>query len=138
MKKMITLILAVLLICCSAGCTANVNEDFPTISKNKVESISVWTQHTANSRELDAAEMETVIKLYNQSQYMGEANGNGGTPEWGVCVSFKNGDVLYMNEFNGREDFEVSWYTAAGTKAWYYINNQEMMVFITKIIETMD
>lgn len=136
MKKWMALVLFVVLVLLSVGCTAK--DDSTSISSAQVESISVWAGYSGDEKQLTKQETKTFIQLYNQSQHMGKANGNGGTPEWGVRVSFKNGDVLCINEFNGREDFEVSWYTADGMKAWCYINNQELMDFITEIIETMD
>lgn len=135
MKKYIAIILTVTLIFLCVGCATN--QDFPTITAAEVESIHVWVQGTYNEMQLNTDDMQTFITLYNRSQYMGEATGNGGTPEWGVFVCYKNGDELYMNEFNGFEDFEVSLHTSTGKKAWCYINNQDLMRFLTEKVKNI-
>ena len=135
MKKYIVIIMVFAFIFLCIGCTAS--EDYPGISSTQVESVHVWVQGTYNEIQLNEDDMETFVALYNQSQYMGEGTGNVGTPEWGVFVCYKNGDELYINEFNGFEDFEVSLHTSTGKKAWCYINNQELMGFLTEIVEGM-
>ena len=130
MRAFVVLLFVFLFLC--VGCTAV--ENGLEISAKDVASVHVWLVGKSGDIPLDSAETATFIDLYNQSEYMGEANGNGGTPEWGVCVSFKNGDVLYINEFNGREDFEVSWYTAVDTKAWYYVNNPELLNYMAELL----
>ena len=137
MKKYIAIILAATFLFLCFGCT-NKN-DFPTISASEVESIHVWAEGTYNEIQLNTHEMKTFIKLYNKSEYKGEGTGNGGTPEWGVFVCYKNGSEMYINEFNGRNlDFELSLHTASGQEAWCYINNQELMKFIQEKVEKME
>lgn len=136
MRKYIAFVMLFVFLFLCVGCAAD--ENGLEISAKDVASVHVWLLGKSGDIPLDSAEMKTFIQLYNQSQYMGEANGNGGTPEWGVQVSFKNGEVLTINEFNGREDFEVCWHTAVGEKAWCYINNQKLLDYVTEIVSSFD
>ena len=136
MKKYIAIILAVTFVFLCIGCSAS--NDYPQISYAQIESVHVWAQGTYNDMQLNVDEMKTFITLYNQSQYMGEGTGNGGTPEWGVFVCYKNGDELYINEFNGSEDFEISLHTSTGKKAWCYVNNQELINYLQEMVTQLD
>ena len=132
MRRYIAVVLLFVFLFLCVGCAAD--ENGLEIFAKEVASVHVWSQGKSGDILLDSAETATFIDLYNQSEYMGEANGNGGTPEWGICVSLKNGDELYINEFNGREDFEVSWYTAVDKKAWCYVNNPELLSYMAKLL----
>ena len=124
--RRIVLIMLCFLLCFLVGC----NGRYKTIDEEKIVSAEVWT-HNGNY-ELNDDELTEVIKLYNASEYQGKATGEGGTPEFGVIISFENGDWLYVNEFCGKSgDFEA-FYKA--TKA-FYLDNEELLSYVRELCE---
>ena len=104
------------------------------IEANEVERIAVWTQITEEC-ELNADDSAKFIELFNSSKYEGKGTGEGGTPEFGICVYFRDGIYLLVNDFcfAGR-DFEVSLRDSDGnTKAWYYLSSEELYTFVSEL-----
>ena len=97
----------------------------------RVEKI-VISFNQAEGYELTAAESAAFIKSYNTSAYAGEGTGEGGTPEFGITVHFRDGSILRVNDFSAMgRNFEVSLRDAAGDKkAWYYVNSEELYAFV--------
>lgn len=105
------------------------------IEANEVERIAVWTQITEEC-ELNADDSAKFIELFNSSKYEGKGTGEGGTPEFGICVYFHDGTYLRANDFSGfaGRDFEVSFCDSDGNKKeWYYISSKEFYTFVLEL-----
>ena len=125
MKRIILIPLS-LLLCFLVGC----NGRYQTVSIEDVESVSVWTH--SGRYELTEDEATKFIELYNNSEYKGKATGEGGTPEFGVIISLKNGKEMHVQEFCGKHaDFEAF----GNAKNSFYLDNQEILSYITKLCE---
>ncbi len=124
--KRIVLIAFCLLLCFLVGC----NGHYKTVDIEEVASAKVWTHN--GSYELNAEELTELIKLYNSSEYKGEATGEGGTPAFGVSVEYGNGKELVVNEYGWKSiQFEVFENSSKG----FYLNNEELLSFIMKLCE---
>ncbi len=103
------------------------------IDANQVERIEVWHQ-LGGSLELTADDSARFIDLYNSSKYEGKGTGDGGTPDFGILVYFRDGTYLSASDFFGK--LEVSLRTAdGGQKAWYYISSKELYTFVSELAD---
>lgn len=134
MKKRISLILAVILLLGLSSCAILTNKRFPQIDTQQVESISFWSY--AASKQMNSEDIDKFIQLYHGSRYSGQGTGEGGTPEFGVEVCFKDGAILYVNDFQALDrDFEVALIDASGERTeWCYINNQKLLEYLLSLI----
>ena len=110
---------------------------FERIETSQVERIVLWTQTTVDEYELNAEESAKFIELFNSSKYAGKGTGEGGTPEFGIRVYFRDGAYLRVNDFAALgKDLEVSLHDSEGKeKAWYYISNEELYTFVSELSE---
>ena len=104
------------------------------IEANQVKRITVWTQITEEC-ELNADDSAKFIALFNSSKYEGKGTGEGGTPEFGICVYFCDGTYLLVNDFGCLgKDFEVSLRDSDGNdKEWYYLSSEELYTFVSEL-----
>jgi len=111
-------------------------KEIERIEEQQVEKISIWT-HTIERYELNAEDSAKFIELYNAAKYAGEATGEGGTPEFGIHVSFRDGTQLYVNDFYGK--FEVWLDDADGDKKeWHYIGSNDLYNFVSELANKID
>lgn len=93
------------------------------IDPDQIERIDLHT-HTERA-VLDTEDQDRFITLYNAATNGGRPNGEGCTPEYGFTVYFKGGDVLFVNEFCGRHDFETS---------RNYLNSDDLVSFAEEML----
>ena len=109
---------------------------FQKISPRQVEKIVLFTSSNHSSDvALDADEVNEFVELYNSAGYGGLANGEGGTPELGVTIYFRNGAILHINEFGGHHDFEVFRVHFGIKGRAYYIDSDKLNDFLLALVE---
>jgi len=62
-----------------------------------VKKAVVWTHQPEN--QLTEDEVLKIIEEYNKSKYGRRATGEGGTPDFGLIIFFKNGQKTLVNDF---------------------------------------
>ena len=133
MKRYIAYILLLALLFLRIGCSTD--DRLPQITVNNVGSIELWTNQLLTEVKLTDDEMKAFVKLYNRSQYHSEGIGTGGTPEYGAVVHYKGGRAILVNEFNGNDaGAEVSLYSVTGEKAWCYVSNSKLSVYMAQLL----
>ena len=109
---------------------------FGNINARQVEKIVFYTDSNRSTGiVLDADETKEFIKLFNTSKYGGLTNGEGGTPDLGVAVHFRNGAILYVNEFGGHHNFEAHRAHAIIKGKGYYLDSGELCDFMLALEE---
>ena len=107
-----------------------------SINANRVEKIVFYADSNRSTGiVLDADETKEFIKLFNASKYGGLTNGEGGTPDLGVAVHFRNGAILYVNEFGGHHNFEAHRAHAIIKGKGYYLDSGELCDFMLALEE---
>ncbi len=129
MKKAAALLLAVVMLLSVTGCGHD------QVDLSDVEKVSLWPLGI----DLPEEESDKIIELYNQATYRGEATGEGGTPEYGFIIYFKNGSCILVQEFLGQQDFEVSFRGSDGKRIkdqpTIYLDNSELLSYVQELIE---
>jgi len=113
------------------SCSGN---SFKQIKNEDIVEVSVWANLPENdwstfTKELTDDELSNFILLYNKSQYNGKSSGEGGTPDFGAIIKFKNGDSYSLNQFAGKSDFEV----VMKNHQSFYLNNSDMFDYLNEI-----
>ena len=70
--------------------------------------------------------MLKIIEEYNKSKYGRRATGEGGTPDFGLIIFFKNGQKTLVNDFYGK--VEVS-----HNKKSFYLENENLYHLIKEL-----
>ena len=125
MKRILALLICLMMLLSLSACGSS----FKHIKIDEVKSITAWILEdgdTQISRELTQEEIKTFLELYNASTYVGKATGEGGTPQYGATIEFKNDHYLFVNEFCGN--------TADIESGKSYINNKELLEFIKNCV----
>lgn len=98
-----------------------------------MERIEFWHQF-GEGFELNAEDSARFIELFNASKYEGKGTGEGGTPDFGIRVYFRDGTSLSATDFSGK--LEVSIFSAdAEKKAWYYLSSNELYAFLLELAD---
>lgn len=130
MKKLVMLVLSFVLVLSLVSCGGN--DEYPKISSRKVEKISLLGTDGI-IKDFSSDEVKTFIKLYNESEFVGNHTEDigGTTPDYGALIYFEDGSYFQIWECIavGRE-FEVNAFNSNGEQeACFYLNNQEMKDF---------
>lgn len=131
-------VLFISILCVLVACVlVLVCEDNPAqIDVNQVETIAVWDYIQDNCIEIDAADTERFLKLYNSSKYGGKATGEGGTPEFGAIVHYADGKSLYVSDFHCLgHDFEVYLYGRNGKGQAYFVDSEELYEYVLELVK---
>jgi hypothetical protein len=80
-------------------------------------------------------ETDTFIKLFNEAEYVGLSNGEGGTPRYEIKVYYRDGSVLRISEFGSvKAKFEVSLGIGDGYFGIaHYFKSDELEAFIEEV-----
>lgn len=101
------------------------------LDQSSIEEIEIWTE-SSKASELTEEQKAEFIKLYNAAEYDGKANGQGGTPQFGIYIDLNDGTKLSVNDFFTK--LEVTVRNKKGKiKAWYYINSKELYTFMSEL-----
>lgn len=133
-KQKLLQILSVLLIAALSISLFTACHKIEEIEESQVEKIVLWV-HVKEDYELTAAEAAKFIELYNSSTCGGEGTGEGGTPEFGIVVYFRDGTTLRANDFE--DSLEVTLHDSNEQRtAWYYVKGEELYQFVSDLAET--
>lgn len=130
-KWMIIALCALLLVGLFWVCRGNINR----IDANTVLKVSFGSTPEFDGWSVE--DTETFIDLFNEAQYAGKGTGEGGTPDITVFVYFKDGSYMWVSDFDGRGlDFEVTLHGSdKKIDAWYYLNSEELKIFILEMLD---
>ena len=106
------------------------------LDQSSIEKINIWSGASKNS-ELSEEQKAEFIKLYNAAEYDGKANGEGMTPQFGIYMDLSDGTKLNVNDFVTKLVVTVR-NKKGKTKAWYYINSQELYTFMSELANELE
>ena len=115
------------------------NKKIERIEENQVKKIVAWVINSEEEYELSSDETKQFIELFNSANYEGKSTGEGGTPQFGICVYFSDGAYLKVNDFDGIHKFEVSFCKADGTQQHsYYISSEKLYTFAAGMADKVE
>ena len=127
-KKAVFSIFLIIILCMSLMASCG---EIKKLDQSSIEKINIWSG-ASKASELTEEQKTEFIKLYNAAEYDGKANGQGGTPQFGIYIDLSDGTKLNVNDFFTK--LEVTVRNKKGkTKAWYYINSQELYTFMSEL-----
>ena len=141
MKKVFVITVAFCLLLSLTACSSTV----PQVNRDDVEAVILMMSSGSQQYFLSAEEMDRCVELYNQSEKAGKHTGEGGTPNYSVYISLKNGTSIHLNEelhyaydFAMSKNFNTQKYLnmfLSNFTETYYVNNSELLVFVETLIE---
>lgn len=132
-KKAVLSIFLIIILCMSLMASCGEIKKLDQIS---IEKINIWSGASKIS-ELSEEQKAEFIKLYNAAEYDGKANGQGGTPQFGIYIDLNDGTKLSVNDFFTK--LEVTVRNKKGKiKAWYYINSKELYTFMSELANELE
>lgn len=131
MKKFVALFAVVLLTVSLTACSTGTQLD-----RDDVASVIILyngAQHYFFTEE----DADACIGLYNQSETVEAEDNADGSPQYQVTISLKNGSSVTMDELPDSENDLIARRRNknAKTTAVYYVNNDELVMFIEDLIQ---
>ena len=111
----ISLVVFALIVCMMA---VYVNIRLRSIDPSQIEMVEFAVYGKPQSYKWTDEDVSTLVRLYNSAQYVGPADGSGGTPDYDVLIHFRDGSSLRLYEFNGiMADYEVAFTSITGIRS---------------------
>lgn len=130
-------VLLIILLCVSmlAAC-----KRIKPIQENQVARIVVWAYSYGEKQyELPSGDASRFIEIFNSSKYEGAGTGEGGTPEFGIRVYFRDGSCLHITDFGGFRKFEVFQCDPGGrNRDWYYVSSEALTAFASEMAKKIE
>ena len=133
MKKFVALFAVVLLVLSLTACSGTGTQ----LDRDDVASV-ILLYNGAQHYFFTEEDVDTCIGLYNQSETVEAEDTADGSPRYQVTISLKNGSSVTMDELHDSENDLIARRRnkKADTTAVYYVNNDELIVFIEDLIQT--
>ena len=140
MKKVFVITVAFCLLLSLTACST-----VPQVNRDDVEAVILMVYSGSQQYFLSAEEIDRCVELYNQSEKAGKHTGEGGTPDYSLVISLKNGtsihlqdELHYAYDFAMSKNFNTQKYLdmfLSNFTETYYVNNSELLMFVETLIE---
>ncbi len=127
LSKNVFVLTIFMLVTLFSGCSSK-----KEVKLDDIEYVVLWEQTNNEDYMLNEEDLKEFIKLYNSAVYSGDGTGEGGTPEFGAVIKFKNGSFMRINEFCGNQrTFEITTHKENSERIeWFYAENENLENFI--------
>lgn len=126
---------------CLSACTKQTHQ----IDAENVEKVTLYVgdppldmlKSRTDGVELNAQDRDKLIKLYNEAPYAGTDRDDSPSPIYACVITLRNGSIIKFDKRHNNDFWLVYSEDGITSKDSYYIQSNELKLFLTNLVDTL-